>query len=64
MATGVDIGITKEDDPDNLVDVPINNGNSALRFKAEYYKSLKYNFDAYAKFEYGIEFEDSVTKST
>lgn len=62
LATGIDIGIAKEDDPDNLVDVPINNGNSALRFKAEYYKSLEYGLDAFAKFEYGIEFEDKVTK--
>jgi len=62
LATGIDIGIAKEDDPDNLVDVPINNGNSALRFKAEYYRNLKYNFDAYIKFEYGIELEDRVTK--
>lgn len=62
LATGVDIGIAKEDDPDNLVDVPINNGNSALRFRAEYYKSLAHNWDFFVKAEYGIEFEDSVTK--
>lgn len=34
IATGFDIGIAKEDDPDNLVDVPINNGNSAFRLRA------------------------------
>lgn len=62
LATGVDIGIAKEDDPDNLVDVPINNGNSALRFRAEYYKNLANNWDFFVKAEYGIEFEDSVTK--
>ncbi|CAA6809529.1 MAG: Unknown protein [uncultured Sulfurovum sp.] len=62
LATGVDIGIAKEDDPDNLVDVPINNGNSALRFRGEYYKSLAHNWDFFFKAEYGIEFEDSVTK--
>jgi len=62
LGTGIDIGIAKEDDSDNLVDVPINNGNSALRFRAEYYKNLKYNFDAYVRFEYGIELEDKVTK--
>lgn len=62
LATGVDIGVAKEDDPDNLVDVPINNGNSALRFRAEYYKALANNWDYFFKAEYGIEFEDSVTK--
>jgi hypothetical protein len=62
FATGVDIGIAKEDDPDNLVDVPINNGNSALRLRAEYYKALANNWDFFVKAEYGIEFEDSVTK--
>lgn len=62
LATGIDIGIAKEDDPDNLVDVPINNGNSALRLRAEYYKSLANNWDFFVKAEYGFEFEDSVTK--
>ena len=62
LATGVDIGIAKEDDPDNLVDVPINNGNSAFRLRLEYYKSLDYGLDFFTKAEYGIEFEDSVTK--
>ena len=62
LGAGVDIGIAKEDDPDNLVDVPINNGNSALRLRAEYYKNLAHNWDFFAKAEYGIEFEDSVTK--
>ena len=62
LGMGVDIGISKEDDPDNLVDIPINNGNSALRFRAEYYKNLVNNWDFFAKAEYGIEFEDKVTK--
>ncbi|CAA6816236.1 MAG: Unknown protein [uncultured Sulfurovum sp.] len=62
LAGGVDIGIAKEDDPDNLVDVPINNGNSALRVRAEYYRNLANNWDVFAKAEYGIEFEDRVTK--
>ncbi len=62
LLAGVDIGIAKEDDPDNLVDVPINNGNSAFRMRAEYYKNLDYGLDFFAKAEYGVEFEDRVTK--
>lgn len=62
IATGFDIGVAKEDDPDNLVDVPINNGNSAFRLRAEYYKNLNYGLDFFAKAEYGLEFEDRVTK--
>lgn len=62
ISTGFDIGIAKEDDPDNLVDVPINNGNSAFRLRAEYYKNLDYGLDFFAKAEYGVEFEDKVTK--
>jgi hypothetical protein len=62
VATGFDIGIAKEDDPDNLVDVPINNGNSAFRLRLEYYKNLNYSLDFFAKAEYGMEFEDKVTK--
>lgn len=62
LLAGVDIGIAKEDDPDNLVDVPINNGNSAFRMRAEYYKNLPNRWDFYTRAEYGREFADRVTK--
>lgn len=62
LATGIDIGIAQEDDPDNLVDVPINNGNSAFRIRAEYYQNFDNNWDAFFKAEYGLELEDRVTK--
>lgn len=62
IAGGVDIGIAKEDDPDNLVDAPINNGNSAFRLRGEYYKNLANHWDFFVKAEYGMELEDRVTK--
>ena len=62
FSTGYDVAVAKKDDPDSLISTNIGNGNSAIRLRLEYFRDLEYDFDAYGKFEYGIELEDKVTK--
>lgn len=62
LGLGYRFGIAEEDDPDNILNTQISNGNSAIRLRAEYLKDLGEGFDLYGKMEYGRELEDSVTK--
>ena len=62
LGAGYRFGIAKEDDPDNLLNTSIGDGNSGIRLRMEYYKDLTAGFDLYGKVEYGIELEDRVTK--
>lgn len=45
FATGARLGLSKKDDPDNLVDVPIGDGNTDIRLRLEYFRDLGQNFD-------------------
>lgn len=62
LGAGYRFGIAKEDDHNNLLNTDVGDGNSGIRLRMEYFRNLTNGFDLYSKIEYGIEFEDKVTK--
>jgi len=62
LSMGYDIALAKKDDPNNLMPTNVGNGNAAIRFRMEYFKDLEYDFDIFAKMEYGLELKDKIKK--
>ncbi len=45
FAAGVRFGIAKGDNPDSLVDIPVDDGSNDLRVRMEYFRDLGHEFD-------------------
>jgi len=62
LGTGIRIGLADDVDPDNLLQVPIDDGSTDYRARLEYYRDLNAGFDLKLATEYTYQFEDSVTR--
>lgn len=60
LGLGVRIGMAKDDDPNNLVDVPPGDGSTDLRARLEYFRDLGAGFDLHLLGEYFWQLEDKV----
>lgn len=61
LGLGVRFGLAREDDPDNLLDVPLGDGSTDLRARLEYFRNMGAGFDARFLVEHIIQMEDHVT---
>ena len=61
LGLGVRFGLAREDDPDNLLDVPLGDGSTDLRARVEYFRSLGAGFDARLLVEHNVQMEDHRT---
>lgn len=61
VGLGVRFGMAKEDDPDDLMDVPPGDGSTDLRARLEYFRDLGRDFDLRLLAEYQPQFADTVT---
>jgi hypothetical protein len=61
LGFGVRFGVSPEDDPDNLVDVPPGDGSTDLRYRLEYFRDLGQGFDLRLLAEYQVQLADEVT---
>lgn len=59
---GIRFGIADDVDPDNLLQVPIDDGTTDLRARAEYYRDLSNGFDLKLAAEYTYQSKDKVTR--
>ncbi len=62
LGTGIRIGLARDIDPDKLLEVPIDNGNTDYRARLEYYRDLSAGFDLKLAAEFTYQFEDTVTR--
>jgi len=62
LGTGIRIGLANDVDPNNLLQVPIDDGTTDYRARLEYYRDLSSGFDLKLATEYTYQFEDSVTR--
>lgn len=62
FGSGIRFGLSKDDDPNNLLDLQIGDGSNDIRTRLEYYKNLGEGFDLKLQFEYDIQLKDKVTK--
>lgn len=60
LGFGVRFGMARDDDPDNLVDVPPGDGSTDLRARLEYFRDLGAGFDLHLLGEYFWQLEDDV----
>lgn len=61
LGLGVRFGIAAEDDPDNLLDVPVSGGATTLRTRLEYFRDLGAGFDLHLMAEHLAQLPDEVT---
>lgn len=61
LGLGVRFGIAKEDDPDNLLDVPPGDGSTDIRARLEYFRDLGAGFDLHLLGDYNLQTADRVT---
>ncbi len=61
LGAGLRIGITDENDPDDLLDVQIDDGSTDIRTRLEYYRDLGHGFDLKVQLEHDFQLEDSIT---
>lgn len=61
LGIGVRFGLAGEDDPDNLLDVPLGDGSTDLRARLEYIRNMGAGFDVRFLMEDIIQTEDHVT---
>jgi hypothetical protein len=64
LGVGVRFGVSPDDDPDNLLDVPPGDGSTDLRTRLEYFRDLGSGFDLRLLAEYQIQSADKVTART
>jgi len=57
----VRLGMSDENNPNDLFDVAIDDGSTDLRLQAEYIRSLSRGFDTRLRFRYTWQFPDSIT---
>ncbi len=62
FGTGIRIGMAPDVDPDNLLEVPLDDGTTDYRARLEYYRNLGTGFDLKLATEYTYQFEDTVTR--
>ena len=58
LGLGVRLGIAKKDDPDNLLDVPLGDGSTDLRWRLEYFRELNHGFDLHLLADYNLQTSD------
>jgi hypothetical protein len=58
----VRIGMSEENDPDDLFDVPIDDGSTDVRLQLEYIRALPLNFDTRLRLRYTWQLPDTVTE--
>lgn len=61
FGAGVRVGIAKRDDPDDLMDIPIDDGSTDLRARLEYFRDLGGGFDLHLLGEYFHQTADHAT---
>ena len=61
VALAVRFGIAREDDPDDLMDVPPGDGSTDIRARLEYFRDLGSGFDLRLMGEYQMQTPDEVT---
>ena len=59
---GYRFGLADQDDPDDLLDVPIDDGSNDLRFRLENYFSFGDGYDLKLQVEHDIQLSDHVTR--
>lgn len=64
LGFGVRFGLSKQDDPDNLVDIPPGDGSTDLRTRLEYFRDLGQQFDLRLLAEYQVQLPDEVRVRT
>ncbi|MGQ2964227.1 hypothetical protein [Methylophilus sp.] len=58
LGLGLRMGLAKKDDPDNLLDIPLGDGSTDIRSRAEYFHDLGGNFDLRLLADYNWQFSD------
>jgi hypothetical protein len=61
LGLGLRLGIAKEDDPDDLLDVPLGDGSTDIRTRMEYFQNIGANFDLHMLADYNIQTTDKAT---
>lgn len=61
FGAGVRVGIARRDDPDDLMDVPVDDGSTDLRARLEYFRDLGAGFDLHLLGEYFHQTADHAT---
>lgn len=54
------IGVVEQDDPDDLFDIPLDNGNNDFLAQLEYFHVLPYDFDLRLMVKYTLQTEDEI----
>lgn len=62
LALGYRIGLAKQDDPDDLFDLPLGDGSDDLRLRLEHFRNLGAGFDLRLMAMRTIQLEDQVTR--
>jgi len=57
---GVRFGLAREDDPDNLADIPPGDGSTDLRFRVEYFRDLGRGWDLRLLAEHQVQLPDEI----
>jgi len=60
LGLGVRLGVAGEDDPDDLLDVPVSGGATTLRARLEYFRDLGAGFDLHLMAEHLAQLPDEV----
>lgn len=60
LGMGVRFGVADEDDPDNLLDVPVSGGATTLRTRLEYFRDLGAGFDLRLMAEHLAQLPDEI----
>lgn len=61
LGLGVRFGISKKDDPDNLLDIPPGDGSTDIRARFEYFRDLAAGLDLHLLADYNFQTADRVT---
>ena len=62
FGAGIRIGLAEADNPDDLFDVPIDDGTNDARFRLEYYRDIGQGFDIKLQVERDVQMKDKVRK--
>ncbi len=60
ISGGIRFGLSDNNDPDDLFDVPFDDGNTDLEATVSYYRQLTQNLDFCGRLHYNYQFSDSV----